>query len=91
MSDKQAMQADGSETTTKGENGRDGASRTDGPGQTGESGGGAYPNPHTGKGGSANAPDRFMGHGGQTDIEYHGPGQGDSKGGGDANAAADED
>jgi hypothetical protein len=38
----------------------------------GESGGGAYPNPHTGRkpkwGG-------FLGHGGQTNIGYHGSGQ----------------
>ena len=36
----------------------------------GESGGGAYPNPHSGK-----APDNsgFLGHGGQTEIAYHGP------------------
>ena len=38
----------------------------------GDSGGGAYPNPHTGK-----KPDNdgFMGHGGQTEMEYHGKGQ----------------
>jgi hypothetical protein len=38
----------------------------------GESGGGAYPNPHSGK-----APDRggYMGHGGQSDMAYHGTGQ----------------
>ena len=43
--------------------------RTDG----GESGGGAYPNPQTGKEGSSSA--GFMGHGGQTEIGYHGGGQ----------------
>ena len=38
----------------------------------GESGGGAYPNPHgTGEGKSQG----FMGHGGQSDIDYHGPEQ----------------
>ncbi|WP_116090633.1 hypothetical protein [Sphingomonas crusticola] len=31
----------------------------------GESGGGAYPNPHTGK----KPKDGFMGHGGQTEID----------------------
>ena len=38
----------------------------------GESGGGAYPNPQTGKDGDNSG---FMGHGGQTDIGYHGSGQ----------------
>lgn len=38
----------------------------------GDSGGGAYPNPHSGR-----KPDKggFMGHGGQTEMEYHGQGQ----------------
>jgi hypothetical protein len=46
----------------------------------GESGGGAYPNPHSGK-----APENggFLGHGGQTLIDYHG-----SAAGASANAAA---
>jgi hypothetical protein len=38
---------------------------------TGESGGGAYPNPHAGK----DPQGGFMGHGGQTEIDYHGSGQ----------------
>lgn len=38
----------------------------------GDSGGGAYPNPHTGK---KPENDGFMGHGGQTDMPYHGGGQ----------------
>ena len=37
----------------------------------GESAGGGYANPQSGKGGEG-----FMGHGGQTDIAYHGTGQG---------------
>jgi hypothetical protein len=41
-------------------------------GGRGESGGGAYPNPHTGKGGSKKGPSHFLGHGGQTEIAYHG-------------------
>lgn len=52
----------------------------------GDSGGGAYPNPHTGK-----KPDNggFMGHGGQTGMEYHGSGQlGDQDVGGNENAPA---
>lgn len=38
----------------------------------GESGGGAYPNPHTGK---VPTNTGFMKHGGQTEIAYHGGGQ----------------
>ncbi len=36
----------------------------------GDSGGGAYPNPHTGKDGSDS--EGFMGHGGQTHMPYEG-------------------
>jgi hypothetical protein len=43
----------------------DGVNDVPGRGEGGESGGGAYPNPHTGK-----APkDGLFGHGGQTDID----------------------
>ena len=42
-------------------NGREGA---------GDSGGGAYPNPHTGKEGSDH--EGFLGHGGQTHMDYEG-------------------
>ena len=52
----------------------------------GDSGGGAYPNPHTGK-----KPDNdgFMGHGGQTEMPYHGTGQlGEQETGGNENAPA---
>ena len=38
----------------------------------GDSGGGAYPNPHTGKEGDRGG---FMGHGGQTEMPYHGSSQ----------------
>jgi hypothetical protein len=38
----------------------------------GESQGGAYPNPHRGKE-PEGGPDTFLGHGGQTDIDYEGP------------------
>lgn len=40
-----------------------------GRGGGGESGGGAYPNPHTGK---KPRKDGFMGRGGQTGMDYHG-------------------
>ena len=36
----------------------------------GDSGGGAYPNPHTGKEGGGR--EGFMGHGGQTHMDYEG-------------------
>jgi len=53
----------------------------------GESGGGAYPNPHTGKedkgeGGTGG----FMGHGGQSEQDYSGTGDKDDKGVGNVNA-----
>ncbi|HEX8191929.1 MAG TPA: hypothetical protein VF552_03435 [Allosphingosinicella sp.] len=55
----------------------------------GDSGGGAYPNPHTGKEGKRGG---FMDHGGQTEMAYHGTGQlGDTKTGGNANAPATEE
>jgi len=38
----------------------------------GESEGGAYPNPHSGKKPEGGG---FMGHGGQTEMDYHGGGQ----------------
>ncbi len=42
----------------------------------GESGGGAYPNPHTGKTPEGGG---FMGHGGQTHIDYSGTGTDDDE------------
>jgi hypothetical protein len=51
---------------------RDGV-EDEGRNDAGESGGGAYPNPHSGKkpGGTGG----FMGHGGQSEMPYHGTGQ----------------
>ncbi len=50
----------------------------------GDSGGGAYPNPHTGKKPEGGG---YMGHGGQTEMAYHGTGQlGEDKVGENANA-----
>jgi hypothetical protein len=40
----------------------------------GQAGGGAYPNPHTGKEGEGNR-EGYMGHGGQTEQPYYGKGQ----------------
>jgi hypothetical protein len=76
MSDKVPMPASG-DGKNKGE--QDGvnasAARTGG----GESGGGGYDNPHTGKDGGGDA-SGFMGHGGQTDIGYYGGGQAGGEG-----------
>ena len=53
----------------------------------GQDGGGAYPNPHTGKEGGGN--EGFMGHGGQTEMPYHGTGQlGEDEAGDNPNAPA---
>ena len=56
----------------------------------GASSGPPYPSPHDGKkGGKA---DTYMGHGGQTDMEYHGTGRlGHRKTGDNANAPAAND
>jgi hypothetical protein len=52
----------------------------------GQSGGGAYPNPHTGKEGEEGG---YMGHGGQTDMAYYGKGRlGGKKVGENSNAPA---
>jgi hypothetical protein len=60
--------------------------------QAGESGGGAYPNPHTGKDGSKRARNSLFGHGGQTEQAYHGSGQlGDQKIGEQPNAGSRDD
>ena len=71
MTDKQPMQgmpSDGRKGAPDGVN-ADPSNRTIG----GESGGGGYPNPQTGKEPEGGG---FMGHGGQTEIDYHGTGQG---------------
>ena len=78
MSDKQPMQADGTGSTP--EDGPKIASRRDG---AGESGGGAYSNPHTGKPGKKHGPGSFWGDGGQSEIAY--------TGGPNSNATAQED
>ena len=52
----------------------------------GRTGGGAYPNPHSGKDPGNGG---FMGHGGQTEMPYHGKGQlGDDSVEGNENAPA---
>ena len=91
--DKVPMPADGKSTErTKPDDIGEVASRRDGQSagglpNVGESGGGAYPNPHTGKEGSdakegsSEGPDTFMGHGGQSDMAYSGKDQLAGKGG----------
>ena len=88
MSDKQPMQA----MSTDHDGAHDGVGdRPDKSGGVeaaggGESSGGAYPNPHTGKTPEGGG---FMGHGGQTRIDYSGTGAGsgdDDEDVGNANA-----
>lgn len=53
----------------------------------GQSGGGAYPNPHSGK--ESGEHEGWNGHGGQTEMAYHGTGRlGADETGGNANAPA---
>jgi hypothetical protein len=55
----------------------------------GDSGGGAYPNPHTGKEGSSR--EGLFGSGGQTEMPYHGGQQlGEQDVGGNVNAATEK-
>lgn len=53
----------------------DGKERLSGREGGGDSGGGAYPNPHTGKEGGGGDREGFLGHGGQSKMEYYGTGR----------------
>lgn len=53
---------------------REDAQRLTARGHGGQSAGGDYPNPHSGKEGG-DAGGGYEGHGGQTEIAYHGPEQ----------------
>lgn len=93
--DKKDMPADGTGTAPRMADGNgELASRRDGDmaggeANPGESGGGPYPNPYSGKDGSADGPDKLMGHGGQGKQGYYGKGQlGDKDVGGTDNAPA---
>ncbi|HEX9965112.1 MAG TPA: hypothetical protein VGB04_09040 [Allosphingosinicella sp.] len=56
----------------------------------GDSGGGAYPNPHSGKEGGGK--EGFTGRGGQTEMPYHGHGQlGEDDTGDNPNAPAKDE
>lgn len=68
----------------------DGVNQSDARTAGGESGGGGYDNPHTGKDGDSDA-SGFLGHGGQTEIGYHGGGQASSQGIATQNATAEGD
>lgn len=72
MPTKKPMQADGSGGDRVHTDGV--SEQPSGRAAAGESGGGAYPNPHKGKK-PENSPGDFMGHGGQTEMAYHGAGQ----------------
>ena len=78
MTDKQPMQAMDDHRDTAKPKPNDGIEWPSGKGEGGESNGGAYPNPHTGKGSKADVGGGFLGHGGQSDMDYSGPGDGDT-------------
>jgi len=83
--------ADTVPTPVAGGDGRKGAPdgvNSDPSGRTpgGESAGGAYPNPHTGKEDKDSGTGGFMGHGGQSEQDYSGTGDKDDKGVGNVNA-----
>lgn len=78
MTDQKPTPVPGDHEAAAREGARGASGRTGG----GESGGGAYPNPHAAGEGKSQG---FLGHGGQSDIAYHGPGQlGEDKVGDDA-------
>ena len=75
MTDKQPMQAMPDRDAEA--RGADGVGDAPAKRGGGESGGGAYPNPHTGKGKQDDVGGGLMGHGGQSHVAYSGPGDGD--------------
>ncbi|MDB5690224.1 MAG: hypothetical protein JWL91_2100 [Sphingomonas bacterium] len=82
MSDKVPMPASGD---GKNKGGADGVNASGARAAGGESGGAHYDNPHTGKDGGGDS-SGFMGHGGQTDIGYHGGGQAGDEGAAKSNS-----
>ena len=84
MNDKRPNADSGSASSNAGDH--DEVEKIDGLAGGGQSGGGAYANPHAGKDGGK---DGYMGSGGQTEMPYHGTGQlGTEQTGGNANAPA---
>lgn len=91
--EKEPMQADGA-----GGVGREVANDDDPPSagrpdmehDEGQSGGGAYPNPHNDPA-NADPENRFMGHGGESDIDYYGDGEPGSDGIAEQDNAVTED
>ncbi|GAA0662247.1 hypothetical protein FHT00_003309 [Sphingomonas insulae] len=73
MTDKQPMQAMSTDHGADKDAAASPAGKSDG-----ESNGGAYPNPHTGKGKQDDVGGGFMGHGGQSHVEYSGTGDDDT-------------
>ena len=78
MTDKQPMQAMPDDSDAK-RGADDGVTNPSGK-DASESSGGAYPNPHTGKGKQEDVGGGFMGHGGQSHVDYSGTGDGDTDG-----------
>ena len=76
MTDKQPMQATDPDSAARPAR-NDGVEQPSGK-SAGESEGGAYPNPHTGKIIKDDVGGGFMGHGGQSGMEYSGTGDGDT-------------
>lgn len=72
MTDKTEIQADGKGTDAKPSDDLAGDKR-----ESSESNGGAYPNPHTGSG-----DEKSPKHGGQSEIDYSGPENGNATTGG---------
>ena len=72
MTDKQPMQAIDPNHAEKAKQ-NDGVEWPSGKSDS-ESNGGAYPNPHTGKGPQDDVGGGFLGHGGQSHIDYSGTG-----------------
>lgn len=72
MAGKQPMQANGQGSPKRHADGV--SEQVSGKTPQGESGGGAYPNAHRGKK-PESSPGDFMGHGGQSEMNYHGAGQ----------------
>lgn len=89
-SDKEPMQAPGDEVEKEDADNPPSAARPDMEENRGQSGGGAYPNPHDDPA-NADPEGGFMGHGGQSDMRYYGDGQLGSKQVGERHNATTEE